>query len=146
VTKTLLTRIAILATIGFLGGTGVASLAPHDLEGHRSSLRATAIMTDGTARSITLQGVGCNASMCSRVAIENVKLERLWLDGLTSIRGISRRPAGPVTARLRFKDGVERNESIVSSNRVLYIEGRAGATEKLDIASLARLDFLEDSK
>lgn len=103
-------------------------------------------MTDGTARTITLQGVGCNASMCSRVAIENVKLERLWLDGLTSIRKISGGPAGSVTAILRFKDGVERNESIVPDNRVLYIVGRAGATEKLDIASLARLDFLEKSK
>jgi hypothetical protein len=103
-------------------------------------------MTDGTARNITLQGVGCDASMCSRVAIENVKLDRVWLDGLTLIREISHGPAGAVTAILRFKDGVERNESIVSGNRVLYIEGRRGATEKLDIASLARIDFLENSK
>lgn len=104
------------------------------------------MMTDGTARSITVKGVGCNESMCSRVAIENSKLERLWLDDLTSIREISHSPAGPVTARLRFEDGAERNVSIVSGNRVLYIEGRAGATEKLDIASLTRLDFLQDSK
>jgi hypothetical protein len=145
-TKTLLTWMGILGTIGVLGGTGFASLAPHNLEGHRSSLRATATMTDGTARSIVLQGVGCNASMCSRVAIENVKLERLWLDGLSSIREISHDAAGPVTAILRFKDGVERNESIVPDNRVLYIEGRWGGTEKLDIARLARIDFPRNSK
>ena len=138
--------MGILAAIGVLGSTGFASLAPHNLEGHRSSLRATATMTDGTARSITLQGVGCNASMCSRVAIENIKLDRLRLDGLTSIREISHRPAGPVTAVLRFKDGVERNESIVPGNRVLYIKGHWGGTEKLDIASLARIDFPGNSK
>jgi hypothetical protein len=146
VTKTVLTRIAVLATIGVLGGTGVASLASQDPEGHRSSLRATAILTDGTARSITLQGVGCNLSMCSRVAIENVKLDRLWLDGLTSIREISQGPAGSVKAILRFKDGSERNESIISGNRVLYVEGRRGAIERLDITSLARIDFPETSK
>ncbi len=146
VTKTLLARIAILATIGVLGGTGVASLAPPDLEGHRSSLRATAVLPDGTARSITLQGVGCNASMCSRVAIENVKRDRLWLDGLTSISEISDGPAGSLTAILRFKDGADRNETIAAGNRVLYIEGPRGATGKVDIASFARIDFPGNSK
>jgi len=42
-------------------------------------------------------------------------------------------------------NGGERNESIVSGNRVLYVEGRWGASEKLDITSLARIDFLETS-
>jgi hypothetical protein len=84
--------------------------------------------------------------MCSRVAIENVKLDRLWLDGLTSISGISHGPAGSVTAILRLKDGADRNETIAAGNRVLYIEGPRGGTEKVDIASFARIDFPGNSK
>lgn len=100
-------------------------------------------MTDGRVRSIVLQGVGCNVSMCSRVAIEDVKLDRMWLDGLTSIREISHGSAGPVTVTLGFKNGVHTRESIAADNRVLYIEGRFGSSEKLDIAGLSRIDFSE---
>jgi len=139
--KTLFARLVIIAAVGVLGGTGIASLAPDKLEGHRSSLQAIATLTDGTVRRIKLQGVGCSVSMCSRVAMENVQFERMWLDGLTSMREIADSGAGPVGVTVRFKNGADRRESIASGNRVLYIDGSFGATEKLDIGKVSRIDF-----
>src|SRR6266566_8486102 len=85
-------RIATFAAIGILGGTGVASITPRDYQGHRSSLQARVTMTDGAARTIVLQGVGCTTSMCSRVAVRNMEADSMWLDGLTSVRDISHDP------------------------------------------------------
>jgi hypothetical protein len=98
-------------------------------------------MADGTARTITLQGVGCTESICSRVRARDMKADGVWLDGLASVREISREAEGPVRAVFTFKDGVERQASVVPGNRVLYVEGRFGRTEKLDLASLAKIDF-----
>src|ERR1700694_2471515 len=53
----------------------------------------------------------------------------------------TREADGPVTAVLKFRNGVERQASIVPGNRVLYVEGHFGRTEKLDLASMTRIDF-----
>jgi len=65
----------------------------------------------------------------------------LWLDGLASVREISHDPDGPVAATFKFRDGAERRESIVAANRILYVAGHFGLTEKLDLASLTEIDF-----
>ena len=55
-------RIAVAGVVAFVcvaPGRGVASVAPHDDPAHKSSLRAILTMTDGTIRTVTLQGVGC---------------------------------------------------------------------------------------
>ena len=133
-------RIAAIAVVGLVAGTGFAS-PPHNDTRHRSSLRAKVTMADGTARRITLQGVGCTESMCSRVRAKDTKADDVWLDGLASIHEISHGATGPVTAVFTFKDGGERQASIVEWHRVLYIEGRFGLTNKLDLARLTRIDF-----
>lgn len=139
-------RIAAVAVMCLVGSTGVASpwwplLAVDNREGHRSSLRARVTMADGTARTITLQGVGCTESLCSRVRAKDTKADDVWLDRLASVREISHNAAGPVKAVFTFKDGLERQVSIIQWHRVLYVEGRFGRTETLDLASLARIDF-----
>jgi hypothetical protein len=67
--------------------------------------------------------------------------DSVWLDGLASVREISHEPDGPVKAIIKFRDGVERQASIIVANRVLYIAGPFGFTQKLDLASLTKIDF-----
>ena len=136
-------RIAATAAVCFLGNAGIPSITPNDYQGHRSHLRAKITLADGTARTVTLQGVGCTASMCSRVAVRDMKA-RVWLDGLASVSKISQDgDAGPVKAFFKFKNGTERTESVVADNRVLYLEGRFGRSEKLDLASLSEIAFIQ---
>jgi hypothetical protein len=139
--RSLVTHVAAIAFVCVVASAGPASTTPRDEGGHRSSLRARVTMTDGIARTITLQGVGCTASLCSRVRARALERESVWLDGLASIREISHEAEGPVSAVFTFKDGSQRGVSIVEGNRVLYLEGRSGRTEKLDLARLARIDF-----
>jgi hypothetical protein len=153
--KTLLSelRTATIAGLVLLGGAGVASSvtpwlplqAVDDPNGHRSSLRAMLTMSDGSIRAVTLQGAGCTANICSRVRALDVLSESVWLDSIDSVRRISRAPDGAVTATFRFRDGRERQHSIVQGNRILYIRERFGRVEKLDLASLARIDFERSS-
>ena len=135
-------RMVLIGVLLCVVGAGAASIAPrslHNLEGHRSSLRATLTMADGTVRAIKLEGVGCPESMCSRVKARELA-NSIWLDGLASVRGISR-TAGPVTATFKFKDGTERQASIVATNRVLYAQRPLGFTEKIDLGSVSEIDF-----
>ena len=139
-------RIAAIAVACLAGSGGVASpwlplpAADHH-EGHQSSLQARVTMADGAARVITLQGVGCTESICSRVRAMDLKGDSVWLDGLTSIREISHEADGPVRAVFTFKNGTEREASIRPLNRVLYIDGRLGRTEKLDLGWVTKIDF-----
>ena len=141
-------RTAALAVVVLLCGTGVASsitpwlpLPPVDDPGHRSSLPATLTMLDGATRTVTLQGVGCTASICSRVRARDVNSENLWLDGIESVRGITGQRDGAVTAYFTFKDGTERQASVIREHRILYIRERFGRIDTLDLASIARIDF-----
>jgi hypothetical protein len=134
-------RVVATGIVCLVATGGVAGITPHDDEGHRSSLRATVTMADGTARVVTLQGVGCAVSICSRVRAKDSKAYNVWLDGLASVREISHDVDGPVSAIFKFRDGTERQTSIVEANRVLYLEGGFGRTEKLDLASLTKIEF-----
>lgn len=141
-------RIAAAALVVLAGSTAVASVAPwlplpavDDRAGHRSSLRARATMLNGAVRTMTIQGVGCTERLCSRVRAKDTTADTVWLDGLASIRAISHETEGPVRALFTLRNGVERQASIIPANRVLYVQGRFGRTEKLDLASLTRIDF-----
>jgi hypothetical protein len=134
-------RIAAIAVVCLAGSAGVASITPNDLEGHKSSVHARVTLADGTARTVIIRGVGCPTSMCSRVRARDIKADSVWLDGLASVREISHDSDGPVKAMFKFRDGAEREVSIVAANRVLYVGGWFGLTEKLDLASVTKIDF-----
>ena len=139
-------RIAAVAVACLVGSSSVASPwlplpAVDNREGHQSSLRARLTMADGATRVITLQGVGCTESICSRVRAMDLKGDSVWLDGLASIREISHKADGPVRAVFTFKNGTQREASIRPLNRVLYIDGRFGRTEKLDLGRVTKIDF-----
>ena len=138
-------RVAVAGVVYLIclvGNTGIANIAPpHDDNAHTSSLRATVTMADGTARAITLWGVGCAARMCSRVRAKDIHAESVWLDGLASVREISSDAAGLVTAIFTLRNASERRASIIPLNRVLYVRGRFGLTERLDLARVTKIDF-----
>jgi hypothetical protein len=131
--------IVVVGVVSLVGTFGSAT--PHDDARHRSSLRATLTSVDGTARTVTLEGVGCSISMCSRARAKDTNKEDVWFDGLSSVHRISHDGHGPVQAILKFRDGTERQASIVEGNRVLYIRDGFRKTEKLDLASVTRIDF-----
>jgi hypothetical protein len=135
------TRIAAIAVVSLAGSAGVASIAPKSLEGHKFSLHARVIMVDGSVRTVTLEGVGCAETMCSRVRAGTVKADSIWLDGLASMRAISDGADGSVKAVFEFRGGAERQASIVARNRVLYIAGWFGNSGRLDLGSVRRIDF-----
>jgi hypothetical protein len=136
--------VSRMAIVGVLcvAGAGAASIAPRslsNLEGHHSSLRATLTMADGRVRAVKLEGVGCPQGMCSRVKARE-QANSIWLDGLASVSGISH-TTGPVTATFKFKNGMERQASIIAVNRVLYVQRPLGFTERIDLGSVSKIDF-----
>ena len=74
-------RITAIAIVCLVGSTGIVSTispflplpAVHHYEGHRSSLRATVTMADGTTRTITLQGVPAEAGCVEGKVIQNTQ-------------------------------------------------------------------------
>jgi hypothetical protein len=133
-------RIATIAVICLVGITGLRGVPSATIEGHRTSLRTKLTMLDGTQRTVSLQGVGCNESMCSRVVLGCVRSESLWLDSLASARNISPDTNGTIKAVFDFKNGGKTAASILQNNRVLYVSG-LWHNEKLDLGSLTRIEF-----
>jgi hypothetical protein len=122
--------------------SGAAGLPSH-VEGHRSGLTARVTAADGTSRTIKLEGVGCTESMCSRVFIRS-KSEteaplRTWLDSVASVKDTSENDALFV-----MRDGTERRLSFVPDFRVLYVSNPSGRAEKLDLAKIRSLEFLNN--
>ena len=134
--------VGMLTGVVLLSGT-IAIPAwpqPSELDGHQTSLSATVTMTDGTYRTITLEGVGCAQVMCSRVRIWPIEKDGVWLDQLASVQDISQNAEGPIHAVFAFRDGSSRETSITALNRVLYIGGRF-STHQIDLAHVRRIDF-----
>jgi hypothetical protein len=124
--------------------SGGASL-PSQVEGHRSGLTATVTAADGTNRTVRLEGVGCTEGMCSRVFLrskgEGGASRQTWLDSIASIKDTTEHDALVV-----MKDGSERRLALVPDFRVLYVSSRNGGSEKLDLAKIQSLEFIDFGK
>lgn len=139
-----------LAAAGILGGVGFSSSAalPTKVQGHSSALAARITLRDGTSQPVTLQGVGCPVSMCSRVAVKSrIPGDRLtaiglhkelntWLDSIASIKEIT-----PDDALFVFKDGTARRLAVVNANRILYVASYFGS-ERINLADVRTLEFV----
>jgi len=83
--------------------------------------------------------------MCSRVFIrsksENGVPQRTWFDSIASIKD-----ATAADALFVMKDGTERRLPFVPGYRVLYVSNRIGLTEKLDLAKIRSIEFLDPGK
>ena len=131
-------QLAAVAIVCFVASKGIASAESN--EGHRSSLKAVLTMADGSTRPVTLEGVGCTASMCSRVRARENSSANIWLDQLASATEIQDADSG-VQAVFQYKDGSTRAATIENGNRVLYIANGHGKQEKLDLARVSRIEF-----
>ncbi len=124
--------------------SGAANL-PSQVEGHRSGVTARVVSADGSSRSMMLEGVGCTESMCSRVFIRsknaNGAPRQIWLDSLASIQDATANDALFV-----MKDGSQQRMALVADFRVLYVSNRIGLTEKLDLAKIRMLEFVDSGK
>jgi hypothetical protein len=143
--------VSFVAAIAVLGGVAVAfSARPTSFDGHASNLTAKITMPDGYSRTVIVQGVGCNISMCSRVAVRSkdepsARLAALgihkeistWLDSLAAITDITSNAALFV-----FKDGSARRLSIIDGNRFFYFANQYIGSEKIDVAKVRSVEFL----
>src|ERR1051326_8485338 len=87
------------------------SPATGDTSKHVSGLTARVILADGTKRTVTLNGVGCSETICSRVFVQGRSRDgstaRIWIDRLAAIRDI-----GANTALFIMKDGSQQRLSL----------------------------------
>jgi hypothetical protein len=133
---------AIVTVFGAVGGARMGStpLIGEERE-HRSSLTAKLTLLNRATRMVTLEGVGCSSSMCSRVSVNGTLagesvVSRTWLDSILMIRDVTRDDALFV-----FKDGSESRLSVVPLNRVLYLKDQRGGRETVDLTRVKSLEF-----
>ena len=120
--------------------SGAANLPSH-AEGHESGMTARVTAADGTSRIVTLEGVGCTESMCSRLFIRSKNASgaplQTWLDSIASVKDTSEKDALFV-----MRDGTAQRLSFVPDFRVLYVSNPNGRTAKLDLAKIRAIEFL----
>ena len=109
-------------------------------------LVARLTLANGTARTVTLDGVGCSEAMCSRVVIRtraegDSRVTRTWLDTIATVRDIT-----PDAAVFVLKDGTARRLSVVHENQFLYFESQNGAEGKISLAGIKRVEFLTSDR
>jgi hypothetical protein len=125
-----------LLAIGLLATVHAAFPAAE--AGPARALTARVTLLDGSARTVTLEGLGCTIAICSRTVIKGVNdhhaLAGTRLDSLAAIRGIT-----PDSASLLLKSGGERRITLVKDFRVLYLEGG----EKLDLTAARSVEFVQ---
>ena len=114
---------------------------PGGQESRSAPLVATITLANGSSRTVTLEGVGCSETLCSRVAVRSridgdAHVQRTRLDSLAAIKDITKDGALFV-----FKDGTERRQSVVVDNRVLYLVNQNGGKTKLDLTRIESVDF-----
>jgi len=98
-------------------------------------------LPDGTIRNVTLEGVGCSVSICSRVVIKGKTRGHEWVSfPLSSIATIKDTALGE--ALLVMKDSTEQRISLVTDFRVAYVADLSHGAKKVDLTRIQSLDFL----
>ena len=109
------------------------------------ALTARVTMSDGTTRTATFEGMGCSASICSRVAIKGKVGGTPVTTRLDSIAAI--RDTTADSALLVLKNGTTRRLTLITDFRVIYLDNRSGGEkkeEKLDLARTRSVEFIAD--
>ena len=128
--------VALIAPAGFsIGAAGSGNDA-----GHTSRFEAKVSFRDGTVRRARLQGAGCSQSICSRSVIKGEDSSHTLVsspfDSLAEIKDTT-----ADSALFISRNGTERRLSLVKDFRVLYVQTESGGTEKLDLNSVASVEF-----
>jgi hypothetical protein len=96
---------------------------------------------DGSSQMVTLDGVGCDETICSRVAVNarsvgNVIANRTRFADIVAIRDISEG-----TATFVLRDGTIHRLSVVPDNRVLYVLDANHRAQKIGLQRLTSVEF-----
>jgi hypothetical protein len=142
VTTACLSLFFLAPTPFLVKGSGVPA-ALVDIGGSPSpALMAKIILRNGRTQIAKLDGVGCPAAICSRIAMKaksaDGSLVTTRLDRIAAIQGTN---AGEISMAL--KDGRQQRLSLVRDFRVLYLVKGDGGTETLDLAQVRRVQFAE---
>jgi hypothetical protein len=121
---------------------GGAGAVPTAAKAGASPLAARMTLANGTLRTVTLEGVGCSDTICSRVAVRSKadgdsRVTRTWLDTIATIKDITGEDALFV-----LKDGTARRLSVVQDNRYLYFANQNGTEGKINLAGVTSVEFL----
>jgi hypothetical protein len=98
---------------------------------HARPVRVT--LRNGSSELVQLEGVGCDKSICSRVAVNG----HISLDRLDTIREVC-----DGRAQFVFSDGTEQGVTVIPDNRVLYVTGADGHAKKSHLDALKSLRFM----
>src|SRR5262245_19143714 len=139
--KNAMTTVLVLLVSVWIGQADTLSRGDEQTTGHRSHISARITTENGAQRSITVEGVGCWQSLCSRIAVRgksdgNSQVTTTWLDSIAAIRDITTDNAGVV-----LKDGTVRRLAIGHDNRVIYFLDQHGREAKLDLAGVKSIEF-----
>ena len=96
---------------------------------------------DGSSQIVTLDGVGCDDTICSRVAVNarslgNVIANRTRFADIAAIRDISE-----AAATFVLRDGTTHRLSVVPDNRVLYVFDANHRAQKISLQRLTSVEF-----
>ena len=118
---------------------------PQSAERHASRLMARVTLPDGRFQTVTLDGFGCSAAICSRVFVEgrtdNGSAAKIWIDVLSAIRDIT-----ADSALFVMKDGTQRRLSLITDFRVLYLQEGIAKPQKLDLSKIQALQMVETNR
>jgi hypothetical protein len=98
-------------------------------------------LKSGATRSVTLEGVGCPESICSRIAISSrtpgeSAVRRIDFETITAVRDVT-----GLSAVFVMKDGTTQPASIVWDNRVFYVIDQTGRRGAIDLRAVNSIEF-----
>ena len=132
--------VSALSSIAWSTGPSDTPRAILAAAGHRSGQTIKVTLRDGGTRTVKLEGVGCPQAICSRTAIHAQAGKgsevRAWFDGLASIQDTTAHDALFIS-----KNGTRQRLSLLNDFRVLYLTGRLGGTERLDLSQVRSVEF-----
>jgi hypothetical protein len=143
--KAIPTFVVLLATV-WTGRVGALSGSDERTAGHQSHIVAHVTTEGETERSITIEGVGCWESLCSRVAVRgkaagNSHITTTWLDTIAVIRDITGDDAAVV-----LRNGTVQRLAIIHDNRVIYFLDQYGRAGKLDLVGVKSIEFVDSTR
>jgi hypothetical protein len=100
------------------------------------------ILRDGSSKVVQLSGVGCDESLCSRVAVRgrvdgDARVTATWFDTIAEIHDVRRDQVA-----MTLKDGTTRHLAIIPDNRVIYFVDQRGREQKLALSNVRSAEFL----
>ena len=103
-------------------------------------------LLDGTTQRITLDGVGCSETLCSRIAVAakakgDRRVNSIPLDSIAAVKDITKDGALFV-----FRDGTTQRLSVIHDNQVFYTSNASRAVAKIDLAHVQSVEFLGSGK